>query len=103
MNKFLVGLLTAGVIGAVVASSACTVSISCLGGTVDCDGICVDTDNDPNDCGACGFACNVNEVCDLGACVSGACTSPPVIGSISATDNGDGTIDSRGPLHRPVR
>jgi len=40
----------------------------CTGGKTDCDGTCVDTQTDKNNCGACGSACSGGEICDIGVC-----------------------------------
>lgn len=39
----------------------------------DCDGVCVDTRVDSDNCGACGNACAVGQICDAGTCTT-ACT-----------------------------
>ncbi len=44
---------------------------SCAPGLTDCGVTCVDTDNDPLNCFACGRACAVNETCSEGACTCG--------------------------------
>ncbi len=44
---------------------------SCFSGLTDCGVTCVDTDNDPLNCFACGRACAVNETCSEGACTCG--------------------------------
>lgn len=41
---------------------------SCAVGQTSCDGACVDTQSDPDHCGACGASCSPDEVCDSGAC-----------------------------------
>jgi hypothetical protein len=48
---------------------------NCETGTL-CDGSCVDVDNDPNNCGACGRTCVVSQAeasCDAGECVLNSC------------------------------
>ena len=45
--------------------------LSCGGGTTQCGAACVDTDNDPANCGSCSAACmgvNATDVCVGGAC-----------------------------------
>ena len=37
-------------------------------GATQCDGGCVDTDNDPTSCGGCGNDCGVGGACNLGVC-----------------------------------
>jgi len=44
-------------------------SASCPTGTTNCGGTCMNEQSDPNNCGACGFACPSSQ-----SCVSGACT-----------------------------
>lgn len=44
----------------------------CPAGTVDCGGVCVDTQTDRNHCGACGNSCGP------GTCQDGYCTGPCV-------------------------
>lgn len=60
----------------------------CLGGQCrcpipgeECDGVCVNTDTDPQHCGTCENACGVDQVCDARSCVAG-CSS----GRISCSD-----------------
>jgi hypothetical protein len=50
---------------------------NCTGGTVLCDGTCVDPDYDPSYCGASGdcAGANVGAVCDDAVCDQGACRS----------------------------
>jgi len=45
-------------------------SATCSPGQESCDGECVDLLFDRSHCGACGVACDVGEICDLGACVT---------------------------------
>ena len=59
-----------------INGNACSSGQSCEGGSCgsgcvfgdDCDGRCVDTNDDPRNCGACGAACPMGQVCSLGAC-----------------------------------
>ncbi len=65
--------------GEVCSSGQC--SVVCLGGTtlcgsfcgpaMYCPGTCVDTRDDPQNCGACGNFCAEGEVCSMGACAGG--------------------------------
>ncbi|MEQ9644939.1 MAG: hypothetical protein RLO52_05605, partial [Sandaracinaceae bacterium] len=41
---------------------------TCLGGSTLCDAFCVDSANDPANCGGCGTTCASGEVCSLGTC-----------------------------------
>jgi len=43
----------------------------CPPGLTECDGLCTDTDTDPDHCGECGFLCDFDEFCDgTGICAS---------------------------------
>ena len=48
--------------------SAGVCGLSCVGGTTDCGGLCVDTDNDPAHCGGCDNACGDGEGVLGGTC-----------------------------------
>ncbi|MGE3458055.1 MAG: glycine-rich protein, partial [Kofleriaceae bacterium] len=56
-----------------------TCELVCSGGTTKCGNACVDTDNDPNNCGGCGGVPNPGDhVCTASAsfvpvCIAGAC------------------------------
>ena len=106
LRKLAVGAALAFGLAAVSSSTACTVTISCTGGTVDCGGICVDTANDDFDCGGCGITCSASESCIGGVC-AGACTADldpctvdseccpgPDGRSICAGDNRCGCVDT---------
>ena len=41
---------------------------SCQSGQSDCDGLCVNTESNPNHCGACKNACKIGEACTKGKC-----------------------------------
>jgi hypothetical protein len=43
----------------------------CAAGLTDCGDVCVDLLNDPFNCGACGNACGIGNVCNFGGCVVG--------------------------------
>jgi hypothetical protein len=65
------------------SGGTCNSSDDCSGNTPDCcDGTCVDTLSDPNNCGGCGAVCNGD--CEAGTCVPpdrcsnvGVCNTPP--------------------------
>jgi Stigma-specific protein, Stig1 len=40
-----------------------------------CNGTCVDTKTDPNNCGRCGNTCGTNETCTEGKCTTSSCPS----------------------------
>ena len=49
-----------------------------MGGTTKCSGACVDTKNDPANCGGCALACslpNATAYCASSACAVGPCTA----------------------------
>jgi hypothetical protein len=45
-----------------------TCGVTCLGGSTLCGSKCVELSNDPANCGSCGNACPVAQVCSAGAC-----------------------------------
>ena len=63
--------------GEVCSQGAC--ALSCGGGTTLCGAACVNTQNDPRHCGACGTACparaNATAVCANGACGIASCNA----------------------------
>jgi hypothetical protein len=66
----------AGVAFAAFSSTACTatVTVSCSGGLDPCGSDCVDTQNDPYNCGGCGLECNGGaDECIGGVCATIAC------------------------------
>jgi hypothetical protein len=54
--------------GATAAGGSGGATGACGAGTMPCGGVCVDTDVDPSNCGACGVACKPGEACGAGAC-----------------------------------
>jgi hypothetical protein len=52
---------------------------TCTGGKTLCDGACVNTNTNANDCGGCDIACDANSTCSGGQCIPNAPTSnaPP--------------------------
>jgi hypothetical protein len=68
LRKLAVGAALAFGVAAVSSSTACTVSLACPAGEVDCGGYCSTLDTDL-DCGACGYTCLSTETCSAGACV----------------------------------
>ena len=61
-------LLAAACIPLLAAGCWENTGISCPEGTSDCNGACVDTQTDTNNCGECGTACTGTEVCNAGVC-----------------------------------
>ena len=57
---------------------------ACASGTTRCAGLCVDLDNDAKNCGACGDACKVGQVCSAGKCVLSCPTSQTRCGGADA-------------------
>jgi len=61
--------------------------LACRAGETECDGACVDTDESPDHCGACGASCAAMEVCDSGACRAPIeCDAPRVDCGAGCTD-----------------
>ncbi len=57
-------------------TGACTPLDGCTGGTVECNGSCVDVDTDAANCGSCGHTCDLaaGYVChDRGCCMPPNC------------------------------
>jgi peroxiredoxin len=51
---------------------------SCPSGQILCNGTCVNTATDPNNCGKCGSACASGELCQAGVCAQG-CPSGQIL------------------------
>ena len=45
-----------------------TCGVTCLGGTTLCGAACAVPQNDPANCGTCGMACPLGQVCSAGTC-----------------------------------
>jgi hypothetical protein len=43
-------------------------AVPCAKGEQCCDGVCVETGTDPDNCGACGIVCGPCQFCDFGTC-----------------------------------
>lgn len=61
-------VLSLGLILLSVGCSDDSSAAGCSAPLVDCGGACVDTNNDPDHCGACGTACTAEQLCSMGAC-----------------------------------
>lgn len=71
-------------LGLIALAAGCQspiVGAACRSDLALCDGVCVDLENDPAHCGACGAQCASEQSCVLGACVG------------LALDGGDGDAD----------
>jgi hypothetical protein len=54
---------------------------ACGAGLTCCDGQCVNTQNDPHNCGMCGNPCSAPKLLCDGTCVQPACTDPTCSGT----------------------
>ena len=61
----------------------------CATGKTSCGGTCVDTQSDPNNCGACGTVCPANQSCIAGACLQTGCPAGQVSCSADKADCAD--------------
>jgi hypothetical protein len=52
-----------------VGPFTCTAPLSCTAPQIMCNSACTNPNTDPNNCGACGTACNSALVCSAGACI----------------------------------
>jgi hypothetical protein len=69
------------------------------GGATQCGTSCVNTANDPNNCGACGATCSAGQVCSNGAC-AGTCAAGLHLCTFLQTDAGviDAGLHDGGPV-----
>ena len=64
---------------------------SCAMGLVCCNGACVNTNNDPHNCGSCGNPCNTSsQMCLGGSCTASQCNPTCTSGSICCEIDGPG-------------
>jgi len=54
-----------------VSAVTLSLGVPCPLGQRFCDGTCVDTINDTNNCGGCGVICHPGEECRRGYCIAG--------------------------------
>ena len=59
---------TAVVVASLLLPALTAEAQTCLPGTVDCGGACVDLTTDLLNCGACNAPCSVGQTCDGGSC-----------------------------------
>jgi len=69
--------------GSICSRGSC--ALGCSGGTVECNGHCVDTRTDPSACGACDHPCVTGEYCSAGQCTP-LCAAPLQLCSGKCTD-----------------
>lgn len=65
----------------------------CTGGKTLCGATCTNTGNDPKNCGMCGHACPMGQVCSMGMCGYSCSAGETLCG---ATDGGTSTPDASG-------
>jgi hypothetical protein len=58
------------------------------GSLTDCNGVCTDTQNNPQNCGTCGNACNSGDFCSQGSCNS-VCLGSTLCGSACVNTDTD--------------
>lgn len=68
--RFGIALTAVALVATACGSKKKKKSSGCPAGTEMCGDVCVDTDHDPDNCGACDETCGNNEVCDSGSCES---------------------------------
>ena len=64
---------------------------TCAAGLACCNGACVNTNNDPHNCGGCGGTCNTaSQMCLGGSCTASQCQPACTSGSICCEIDGPG-------------
>lgn len=88
--------------GGALDSASCTPA--CGMARTCCGGACVNTANDPRNCGACGAPCGADTYCTGGACVPRPCTTTCPAGTIccdgACCSAGQICCDPQGPIDR---
>jgi hypothetical protein len=51
----------------------------CMPPRTVCSGICVNTQNDPANCGGCGVRCDTGQYCEAGVCTQNTTCTPPLV------------------------
>ena len=69
---------------------------ACTAGKTSCAGVCTDTGSDGKNCGQCGHACTMGQVCNAGTCGYSCtppetlCNAPPEAGPLPEAGGGSG-------------
>jgi hypothetical protein len=85
----------AGTCGSVLDNCGREVECACSGDLECCAGVCVDLQNDPDNCRECGRVCASNPVtCTAGTCQGGTCVFSTVIDCCQSDDDCDDGGDS---------
>lgn len=63
-------------------AGSCGNYVCCGAGRTSCGGYCADLDNDPYNCGACGYSCDPPGPYEYGACINGSCEYSCVEGAV---------------------
>jgi hypothetical protein len=80
---------------------ACT--LVCSGGLKKCNGDCVDTMSDTNNCGQCGNACSGNQTCVNGlCCATGQSNCNGTCADLQTDPNNCGTCGNKCPNNSPT-